>query len=145
MRLRIQAYSGHVINHSPVMFCQPLLPVPRIDTNAKGVRKSLLNEVLGISRLVQYHGIHNWQAFKVHMGAHGSPNTKKPLKPSLRSRIVHISLTLKQWKCKSLQQLEGRRITGPDAVWLLWPGPRSALGGLLTQFGILTGLSWVIY
>ena len=32
--------------------------------NAKGVRKSLLNEELGVSRIIQYHGIHNWQAFQ---------------------------------------------------------------------------------
>lgn len=37
---------------------------------------------------------------KVHMGAHGSPNTKKPLKPSLGGRIVHISLILNKYECQ---------------------------------------------
>ena len=32
--------------------------------NARVVKKLLLNEVLGGSRIIQYHGIHNQQAFQ---------------------------------------------------------------------------------
>lgn len=52
-----------LINHSPkplIFSASSLCATKNRHQILTVVRKSLLNEVLGVSRIIQYHGIHNW-------------------------------------------------------------------------------------